>query len=160
MANSIVFPTKRMSVAALILNNKDELLIVKPSYRDGWLLPGGIVEKDESPSEACKREVKEELGVIVNLTELVLLDYTEKCNKYEEGFHIIFRCEDFTEENASNLKLKSDELSEYTFVASNLFEIYFNGVILDRLKSIFDSNKKNRVEYMERRRLFFADADV
>jgi 8-oxo-dGTP pyrophosphatase MutT (NUDIX family) len=31
-----------------------------------WTLPGGRIEKNENPSDAVRREVKEELGIIVS----------------------------------------------------------------------------------------------
>ena len=48
---------KVMAAAALIQNDLGALLIVKPNYRDGWLLPGGMVELNESPKRACQREI-------------------------------------------------------------------------------------------------------
>ncbi|MFL5627283.1 MAG: NUDIX domain-containing protein, partial [Ktedonobacteraceae bacterium] len=53
---------KRMAVSAFFLDKQGNILIVKPTYRSDWLLPGGIVEKDESPRQACVREIKEELN--------------------------------------------------------------------------------------------------
>lgn len=51
-------PKKRMGVGALFLNDKNEILIVKPSYKDHWSVPGGVVDENESPRQACIREVK------------------------------------------------------------------------------------------------------
>jgi 8-oxo-dGTP pyrophosphatase MutT (NUDIX family) len=42
-----------------------ELLLVRTSYRPGWTLPGGYVERGESPSEAAARELAEEVGLHV-----------------------------------------------------------------------------------------------
>ncbi|MCX6716561.1 MAG: NUDIX hydrolase [Candidatus Taylorbacteria bacterium] len=63
-------PKKRMGAGAIFLNEKDEILIVKPSYKDFWSMAGGVVEKNESPKDACIREVKEEIGI--NLKEAKL----------------------------------------------------------------------------------------
>jgi hypothetical protein len=38
-----------MAAGALFFNHRDEILILKPTYRDDWLIPGGVVELDESP---------------------------------------------------------------------------------------------------------------
>ncbi|GAB3240607.1 hypothetical protein GCM10027447_39400 [Glycomyces halotolerans] len=38
-------------------------LVVKPNDRDDWQFVGGMVDKGESPHEACVREVKEEIGL-------------------------------------------------------------------------------------------------
>lgn len=42
-------PRKRMACGVLIFNEKNELLIVKNSYKDYWSIPGGVIEENESP---------------------------------------------------------------------------------------------------------------
>ena len=44
MGFSELLPRKRMASAALFLNAQSEILIVKPIYREFWLLPGGVIE--------------------------------------------------------------------------------------------------------------------
>jgi hypothetical protein len=42
------------SAAALVRDERDGILLVKPACQhDGWLLPGGSLERDEYPSEAA-----------------------------------------------------------------------------------------------------------
>jgi 8-oxo-dGTP diphosphatase len=48
-----------MAVAALIQNSQGAIFIVKPTYRPEWLVPGDTIKADESPREACEREVRE-----------------------------------------------------------------------------------------------------
>ena len=48
---------------ALMTDPWGRVLLVRPSYRDTWLLPGGGVEAGELPSEGCRREVWEETGL-------------------------------------------------------------------------------------------------
>src|SRR5215470_11540833 len=40
-----------------------ELLLVRPSYRFGWHLPGGGLRRDEAPETAACRELAEEIGL-------------------------------------------------------------------------------------------------
>jgi ADP-ribose pyrophosphatase YjhB (NUDIX family) len=42
-------PMKRMAAGALFFNANRQILIVQPTYRESWLVPGGIVEAHESP---------------------------------------------------------------------------------------------------------------
>lgn len=55
----------RQKVRAVVVNDSGEFLLVRPhGYREGeWTLAGGGVEEDESPVEAMRREIAEELGV-------------------------------------------------------------------------------------------------
>ena len=65
-----------MGAGCLLFNSEDEILIVKPTYKDYWTLPGGVVEQNESPRDACMREVKEEIGIEIVPKRLVCIDYT------------------------------------------------------------------------------------
>ena len=56
-------PKKRMSAGALFFDEAGRLLVVEPAYKSNWEIPGGAVELNESPRQACVREVKEELGL-------------------------------------------------------------------------------------------------
>lgn len=67
-------PNWKVSVNALI-ETSDGMLLVKPSYKKGWDLPGGIVESDESPVEGLRREIVEELGTSAEIGGLRCVDY-------------------------------------------------------------------------------------
>ena len=48
----------------------DKIVLVRRARPPlGWALPGGFVEEGEPLHEACAREVKEETGLTVDLTE-------------------------------------------------------------------------------------------
>jgi 8-oxo-dGTP pyrophosphatase MutT (NUDIX family) len=51
------------------------VLVVRPHYTDAFYLPGGKPEPGESYPEAAAREVREEVGLVVNPADLTL--YTE-----------------------------------------------------------------------------------
>lgn len=63
-------PTHHVSVAALVTNEKGEVLLVKSPWR-GWEYPGGLIEPGESFQEALHREIREESGVQVEITGFV-----------------------------------------------------------------------------------------
>jgi len=56
-------PRKRMAVGVVYRDEADRVLLVAPTYKDGWTLVGGTVEVDEGPSGAAARETYEELGL-------------------------------------------------------------------------------------------------
>ena len=60
-----------VGVTGVILNDKNEVLLVNHSYRDGdnWSLPGGDIKGGEHPKEGLEREIKEETGLIVSADE-------------------------------------------------------------------------------------------
>ena len=58
-------PSDRVWAAAgmLLIHRDGRIFVVEPVYKDTWEIPGGVVEPGESPREACRREVGEELGL-------------------------------------------------------------------------------------------------
>jgi 8-oxo-dGTP diphosphatase len=62
------------SAAALVRNNKGEVLLVKRGVEPGlgkWALPSGFIEIEETPEEACLRELNEETGLEGEILRLV-----------------------------------------------------------------------------------------
>jgi len=55
-------PKHILSAAAIVVNENNELLLIKGPRR-GWEMPGGQVEEGESLSHAAIRETKEESGI-------------------------------------------------------------------------------------------------
>ncbi len=60
-----------IGVTGVILNDKNEILICKHTYRSGkkWSLPGGYLKGKEHPKEGLAREIEEETGLIVRVQE-------------------------------------------------------------------------------------------
>jgi ADP-ribose pyrophosphatase YjhB (NUDIX family) len=51
---------KRVGAGALITDTAGRVLMVEPTYKDTWEVPGGVVEAGESAVAACQRECVEE----------------------------------------------------------------------------------------------------
>lgn len=109
------FPTKRVTAGAVVRNQAGNLLIVKPSYRDGWLLPGGICERDEAPLVTLVREVHEELGIEARIAGLLCIDYLSAHGGYDESVHFLFECHPLSQEETDLIRLPPDELLEFRF---------------------------------------------
>ncbi len=108
-------PKKRMGAGALFFDSAGKVLLVKPTYKDTWEIPGGVVESDESPLECCKREVQEELGLELDLLRLLAVDYSSKNGDLTESLHFLFVGATLTDAQIQQIELPSDELSEFRF---------------------------------------------
>ncbi|WP_243704775.1 NUDIX hydrolase [Micromonospora sp. KC723] len=61
-----------------------------PTYKDVWEVPGGTVEPDESPADACTREIKEELGLSVPMGTLLCVDWVPASPPWDGGLMFVF----------------------------------------------------------------------
>jgi len=67
-----VRPPRRPGVGVMVWHG-GRLLAVRHSYRPGWAIPGGHVDRGESPAEAASRELAEELGIDAPADDFVYL---------------------------------------------------------------------------------------
>ncbi|MFW5417964.1 NUDIX hydrolase [Nocardiopsis sp. CNT-189] len=63
------------ATALLREEGSGRVLVVDPTYKPRWSVPGGAVEEGESPLAACRRECVEELGLVPRLRGLVAVDW-------------------------------------------------------------------------------------
>jgi 8-oxo-dGTP diphosphatase len=111
-------PAKRIGASVWLENSIGRLLIAKPTYKAGWTLIGGIVEKDESPLDAAVRETREEIGIQLDKArfEFIGYRYVEPRDGRTEDTQVFFRAR-LTGDEIEAIKLQAEELSEYVFVA-------------------------------------------
>jgi 8-oxo-dGTP pyrophosphatase MutT (NUDIX family) len=76
---------KRMAAGALFRDEDGRVLLVNPTYKPTWDLPGGAVEKEESPHAACRREVAEELGLDRVPGRVLVVDWVPSRPERPEG---------------------------------------------------------------------------
>ena len=63
---------QRLCSNGIILNSTNEFLLVKRSLEDSafpgeWELPGGGIDYGETMNESLKREMKEEVGLVIEV---------------------------------------------------------------------------------------------
>lgn len=117
---------KQINVVAAVIVRDGRILATQRGYgtfKDGWEFPGGKIEIGESPEEALKREILEELGVDIEVHELIDVveyDYTE--------FHLSMKCywcnlksgEVRLLEHEAGRWLKKEELGEVEWLPTDL----------------------------------------
>ncbi len=111
------------SAAALVLNDKEEILLVKRGVEPGmgkWALPSGFIEIEETPEEACLRELNEETGLEGEILRLVGV-YSQESQVYEKvliiGYEVRAR---------GHLSPGSDSLMAAFFPLDEIPEIAFS----------------------------------
>jgi len=71
-------PRKSSAIGVLLFNESEEILIVKPHYKDHWTIPGGVIDEHESPFQAMVREAKEEIGLDIAIERLLVVLYLQR----------------------------------------------------------------------------------
>lgn len=62
-------PNFTVGTMAMLTDDGTRLLLVRPTYRRGWLPPGGFIGRGETPIETLHRELREELDVTAAIAE-------------------------------------------------------------------------------------------
>jgi ADP-ribose pyrophosphatase YjhB (NUDIX family) len=114
LARYAALPAKRMGAGAVICDELGRVLIVEPTYKSTWEIPGGVVEAGESPRVACERELHEELGIVPALGGLVCVDYVPNSQVKTEGIMFLFRTAVIS--STTPLTLPEEELRSAEFV--------------------------------------------
>ena len=107
---------KFVTAGALFLDQHGQLLIVNPTYKPLWNIPGGYVEANESPRQGCRREVKEELGLDTSLDRLLCVEYSVGTGGRADKVVFIFYGGVLSDEEIARIRLPADELSEHKFL--------------------------------------------
>ena len=81
---------KTIEVVAAVIRKDDKLFATQRGYgewKDWWEFPGGKMEQGETPEEALRREIREELSTDISVDEFlctVEYDYPK--------FHLVMHC--------------------------------------------------------------------
>lgn len=106
---------KRVSADVLLRDEEGRVLLVKPTYKPGWDLPGGMAEANEAPDDAARRELREELGLDITLHGLLVIGWVPPHGPWDDQLAFIFN-EGFLATEARNLTLYDGELVEVSFL--------------------------------------------
>jgi 8-oxo-dGTP pyrophosphatase MutT (NUDIX family) len=101
------------AAGALFFDDRGRVLLVEPTYKPSWEIPGGIVEHGETPSEACRREIEEELGLRRQPGRLLVVDWAPD----NDDERVLFVFEGGLITDPAEIRLQAAELRSYEFVS-------------------------------------------
>lgn len=95
-------------VVGVVFNAQGQVLLVEHVFHPyaPWGLPGGWVDRRESPSETAARELLEELQLVVNVGDILLVDVD-----FGDHLDFAFLCET----SGNNVGRLSSELLDYAW---------------------------------------------
>lgn len=101
---------KTIRVVAAVIFDQGKVFATQRGYgefKDGWEFPGGKIESGETPKEAVKREIKEELD-----TEIEIIKFLDTVEYDYPKFHLSMDCF-ICKVRSGNLVLKEHEAAKW-----------------------------------------------
>jgi 8-oxo-dGTP diphosphatase len=132
------FATPRVAAGALFFDDQGRVLLVHPTYKDTWDIPGGYVERGESPAAACRRELVEELGIDQPPVRLLAVDWAPSPS---EGDKLLFLF-DCGRLDPARVRLDNRELDRWEWVDTNELDQYVVDRIARRIRSVVGSSTR------------------
>jgi 8-oxo-dGTP pyrophosphatase MutT (NUDIX family) len=142
-------PRKRMAAATVLVDDRDQVLLVCPTYRPGWDLPGGVVEQDESPYAAARREVGEELGLDRAPGRLVAVDWVPPSARRTEGVTVVYDGGLLVPAQATRIRLPADELADWSFVPQERLAEHMEPRLVRRVTACLAARRGGVAVYLE-----------
>lgn len=104
------------TVGALIVNKKAEILLVKsPKWFDKYTIPGGHAELGEDLRTALIREVKEEVGLNIEVKDFLNWQEAIYSKEFYKPKHFIF-FDYYCTTNTTTVKVDGREITDYIWV--------------------------------------------
>jgi ADP-ribose pyrophosphatase YjhB (NUDIX family) len=83
-------PTKRVISQGLVRDEQGRVLLCELTYKQEWDLPGGVVEVGEAPSVGLVRELEEELGITVEVRDLLTVNWLPAWRGWDDACIFLF----------------------------------------------------------------------
>ncbi|KPA13639.1 NUDIX hydrolase, core domain protein [Candidatus Magnetomorum sp. HK-1] len=131
----------RLRVAVFVENKGNLLLVHDPVYQGGcWMLPGGGVKFDETIDMGAEREVLEETGINIKITDLIgLREIWEPENDYPQNHKLVRRSFEITLRGiykSGGINITKNPSNKYDSIARVIDCKWFK---ISNLKNSFDN---------------------
>ncbi len=83
-------PTKRIIAQGRLRDENNRILLCRLTYKKEWDLPGGVVEVGEAPAAGLAREIREELGITVEVGELLTVNWLPAWRGWDDACVFLF----------------------------------------------------------------------
>jgi 8-oxo-dGTP pyrophosphatase MutT (NUDIX family) len=142
-------PRKRMGAGALLTDERGRVLLVEPTYKDYWEIPGGAVEADESPYTALVRELKEELGLPVQPGRQLVTDWVPPRPDRTEGLMLLYDGGMLTPEQTAQIQLPDDELRSWAWCTEQEADERLSELLARRISAAIQARNEGTTVYLE-----------
>lgn len=141
-------PTKRVAADCLIFDAEGRFLVVEPTYKTTWDVPGGVSEVDESPRRTAQREVTEELSLEIEPGALLAVDWISRRGDWSEVVAFLFDG-GVVEVPADDLTLQTEEIRTARFVTLGEAEAMMTEWEYARVVAALEAKRRHSTVYLE-----------
>ncbi|MEU3016711.1 NUDIX hydrolase [Nocardiopsis sp. NPDC007018] len=141
-------PATRGAAGGLIRSVSGDVLLVRRVYDPDhpWGVPGGIMEAEESPLAACRREIVEELGVTPRVRAALVVDWVPPSPPRTAAYQWVFRAD----VPHTDFRLQPEELSGWEWVGpERLFDHLPEGTARRMLAAVEADDRGGGPVYLE-----------
>lgn len=146
-------PGKRIGAGVVCRDADDRVLLVQPTYKPTWELPGGVVEAGESPAACAAREVREELGVDLAVGRLLVVDWLPVRLPKTEGLMMLFEGGVLDDAVTRRFRLPADELAAWRWFTSAELDDMLPDYMARRTRVALEAAGSGSTAYLEWGRL-------
>ncbi|MEW5959629.1 MAG: NUDIX hydrolase [Chloroflexota bacterium] len=114
LAVRLLVPRQHVGAVGAVFNEQGQVLLVKHVFRPfyPWGLPGGWLERGEDPVQAVQRECQEELGLRVEVKQLLVCGPQGQNIGVPPGLGLVYYCRLADGEAAWHSSLKAPKAYE------------------------------------------------
>ncbi|WP_324198889.1 NUDIX hydrolase [Nocardia amamiensis] len=142
-------PGKRMGAGALFVDELGRVLLVEPTYKNYWELPGGVVEAGESPFAAVVREVDEELGLAVRMGRLLVVDWVPPGLYPSDGVMLVYDGGLLSADQTAAIVLQAEELRSWAWCDETEAAKRLPDVLARRVAAACRARREGVTAYLE-----------
>jgi 8-oxo-dGTP pyrophosphatase MutT (NUDIX family) len=140
---------KRVSADILLRDQRGRILLVDPTYKPDWDLPGGMAEANEPPAEAVRRELREELGLDIPVGRLLCVDWVSPHGPWDDLISFIFDGGTLSHEAADSIRLVDDELRAFEFCDEGQAKERLRPYVWRRASAALDALETRQAAYLQ-----------
>lgn len=141
---------KRVAADVLIRDSVGRVLVVDPTYKEGWDLPGGMVEANESPSAGALRELTEELGMAPNIGRPLVIEWVGAHGPWDDQIVFVFDGGTMSDDDKDNIDVRDREIGRWRFVDVDDIRSEMRQHVWRRLRAAANSVTTGTTTYLER----------